>query len=234
MQADGSSPRRLTNSPSSEGYPAFSPDGRRITFDTDRDGNFEIYAMAADGASPTRLTNHSARDVAAAWSPDGRQIAFMSDRTGSFQIWLMNADGTNPRQLTDFGTNWFPQWSPDGARLAFHVGRDVHLLDVANQRIARLTIDPNNGMHPSWSPDGRQIAFMTWRDGRTEIYRMNADGSHQQRLSHTAEGDAIDPRWSPDGRQIAFVHLPRGRDAAGPKIICVMDAEGKNVRNLSR
>jgi TolB protein len=117
--------------------------------------------------------------------------------------------------------------------LAFHVGRDVHVLDVAAKQIARLTIDPNNGMYPTSSPDGKRFAFMSWREGRTEIYVMNADGSNQTRLTHTTEGDAIDPRWSPDGRRIAFVHLSRGREAGGPKIICVMDADGKNVRRVS-
>jgi Tol biopolymer transport system component len=146
----------------------------------------------------------------------------------------MNADGSNLKQLTDFGTNWFPQWSPDGTKLAFHVGRDVHVLDITASRIMRLTIDPKNGMYPSWAPDGRRIAFMSWRDGPTEIYTMDADGSNQKRLTHTTEGDAIDPRWSPDGRQIAFVHVPRGRVADGPKIICVMDADGTQLRPLAQ
>jgi TolB protein len=234
MRANGDDRRRLTDHPASDGYPSFSSDGKRIAFDSDRDGNFEIYVIAADGTNTRRLTNHPSRDVAASFSPDGSQIAFMSDRTGSFQIWLMNADGSEPRQLTDFGTNWFPQWSPDGGLLAFHVGRDVHVLDIAKKRIARLTIDPNNGMYPSWSPDGKRLAFMSWRTGRTEIYSMDADGTNPKRLTHTPEGDAIDPRWSPDGRQIVFVQVPRGRETPGPRIISVMNADGSNVRSLSK
>jgi TolB protein len=136
--------------------------------------------------------------------------------------------------MTDFGSNWFPRWSPDGAWLAYHVGRDIHALNVAERRYARLTIDPDNGMYPDWSPDGRRIAFMSWRAGPTEIFVMNADGTGQQRLTRTSAGDLIDPRWSPDGRRIAFVHLPRGRQPSGPKVIYVMDAGGANARRLSR
>jgi Tol biopolymer transport system component len=234
MQADGSNPTRLTRTAASEGYPNFSPDGKKIVFDTDRDGNFEIYAMNADGSNATRLTNDPARDVSASWSLDGRKIAFMSDRTGEFEVWVMDADGSNPTRVTDFGSNWFPRWSPDGSRLAYHVGRDVHVLDVRESKFARLTIDPNNGMYPSWSPDGRQIAFMSWRAGPTEIFVMNADGSDQRRLTQTTTGDSIDPRWSPDGRRIAFVHVPRGLQASGPKVIYVMNAEGTSARRLSR
>jgi Tol biopolymer transport system component len=234
MQADGSHPTRLTHTAASEGYPNFSPDGSRISFDTDRDGNFEIYVMNADGSQPTRLTHDSARDISASWAPDGRKIAFMSDRTGEFEVWVMNADGSRPERMTDFGSNWFPRWSPDGARLAYHVGRDIHVLNVQEKRYARLTIDPDNGMYPAWSPDGRRIAFMSWRAGPTEIFVMNADGTRQQCLTQTSVGDLIDPRWSPDGRRIAFVHLPHGRQPSGPKVIYVMEADGANARRLSR
>jgi TolB protein len=234
MGADGSHPTRLTHTAASEGYPNFSPDGRKISFDTDRDGNFEIYVCEADGSRPTRLTQTAARDISASWSPDGRQLAFMSDRTGEFEVWVMNADGSHPRRVTDFGSNWFPRWSPDGSRLAYHVGRDIHVLDVKGAKFARLTIDPDNGMYPAWSPDGRRIAFMSWRAGRTEIFVMDADGAHQRRLTQTSAGDVIDPRWSPDGRRIAFVHVPRGLQASGPKVICVMNADGTNIRRLSR
>jgi TolB protein len=234
MQSDGSHPTRLTHTAASEGYPNFSPDGSRISFDTDRDGNFEIYVMQADGSRPTRLTQHPARDLAASWSPDGRQIAFMSDRTGEFEVWVMNADGSQPGRVTDFGSNWFPRWSPDGARLAYHVGRDIHVLDVQEKRYARLTFDPDNGMYPAWSPEGRRIAFMSWRAGPSEIFVMEADGSGQRRLTQTTTGSLIDPRWSPDGRRLAFVHLPRGLQPNGPKVIYVMQTDGAAVRRLSR
>ena len=67
----------------------------------------------------------------------------------------MNADGTGVEQLTTTGSSWFPQFSPDGTRIALHVQRDVHVLDLATKTLRRLTTDPLNGMYPTWSPDGR-------------------------------------------------------------------------------
>ena len=77
---------------------------------------------------------------------------------------------------------------------------------------------------------------MSWRaggPGQTEIYRMNADGSEQKRLTETEMGVVIDPRWSPDGTKIAYVFVPYAQLPYGPKLIHVMDADGGNQTPLS-
>jgi Tol biopolymer transport system component len=241
MNADGSAGRRLTNTTMAEGYPAWSPDGRRIAFEGDSpNGNFDIYVMDADGSNVHRLTSDPRRDVGPAWSPDGTQIVFMSDRAGQdFDIYSMRADGSSVERLTAGATTWFPQFSPDGARLAFHVGRDVHVFELKTRALQPLTKDPENGMYPTWSPDGKRIAFMSWRNGRTEIFMMNADGSDQRVLVSTASGSAIDPRWSPDGSRIVFVETPAteerfGETARLESVISVVDVATGTVTKLSR
>jgi Tol biopolymer transport system component len=222
MDADGANVVRLTDSPSDEGYPAFSPDGRRISFDSDRDGAFEIYTMNVDGTDVRRLTYSSANDVSAAWSPDGAEIAWMSNRSGQFEVWLMNADGSDQRQFTGSvapseGTHWFPQWSPDGNRLAFHVNRDVYTVGLDGSEYTRLTIDPDNGMVPSWVPGLDRIVFMSWRTGATEIHIMRTE--------------SIDPRVSPDGRRIVYTWVPAG--GAGPKHLMLMNLDGSEATQLT-
>ena len=242
MDRDGANRTVLLETPGAdEGSPAFSPDGQWIAFDSDQHGNFEIHLMRADGFGPRRLTTHPGRDLAPAWSPDGKHIVFMSDRDSrpEFDVYRMKADGTGVERLTTGGTNWFPQYSPDGGRIAMHVGRDVHVLDLETRRLRRLTTDPDNGMYPTWSPDGARIAFMSWRNGRTEIFTMNASGTDQQLLVSMPRGSAIDPRWSPDGERIVFVHVPEEtvHDAQRPeqtRMIYTVELSTGRMRRLSR
>ena len=86
MDADGSSPRNLTQDPAKDVRPAWSPDGRRIAFVSRRDGNSEIYVMNADGSGKRNLTRDRASDDSPTWSPDGRRIAFLRPATRSYNV----------------------------------------------------------------------------------------------------------------------------------------------------
>ncbi len=92
----------------------------RLAFNTERDGNSEIYLMHSDGTGPVNLTNHPAFDANPAWSPDGSRIAFTTQRDGNLEIYVMNANGTNQVRLTNNNVvDGHPSWSPDGKRIAF-------------------------------------------------------------------------------------------------------------------
>ena len=114
MNADGSGLRRLTRIARVNGaLPSWSPDGRKIVFVSDRDGNLEVYVMNADGSGQRNLTRHPGHDSDPAWSPDGRKIAFTTKREGNFEIYVMNADGSGQRNLTrNPAPDRFPVWSP--------------------------------------------------------------------------------------------------------------------------
>ena len=99
--------------------PAWSPDGNRIAFASERDGNWEVYVMNADGTNIINLTKHPAKDGRPDWSPDGNRIAFSSDRDRkddddkNVEIYVMNADGTNPINLTNHpAIDSSPAWEP--------------------------------------------------------------------------------------------------------------------------
>ena len=101
-----------------------SATGDSIAFDSDRDGDYEIFVMNADGTEVRQLTDNDHDDEFAQWSPDGDSIAFQSDRDGDLEIFVMNADGTEVRQLTDNDDDdGFAQWSPDGDSIAFTSSR---------------------------------------------------------------------------------------------------------------
>jgi len=98
---DGAKAINITNNPAADTDADWSPDGPKIAFASDRDGNVQICVMNVDGTGIARLTNHMSEDRQPSWSPDGGKIAFRSDRDGNSEIYVMNADGTNPVRLTN-------------------------------------------------------------------------------------------------------------------------------------
>src|SRR5438034_1195405 len=110
MNADGSNPTNLTQSPAADEFPTWSPGGDKIAFKSDRDGNGEIYTMNVDGSRPTRLTNNPADEYYPAWSPTGSRIAFVSNRDGNYEIYVMSPDGLGQKRVTDN-----PAWDADPA-----------------------------------------------------------------------------------------------------------------------
>jgi Tol biopolymer transport system component len=114
MNADGSGLRRLTRMAQvNYSLPSWSPNGRKIVFVSERDGNFEVYVMDADGSGQRNLTRNPGHDSDPAWSPDGRRIAFVTKRDGNFEVYVMDADGSGQRNLTrNPAPDRSPVWSP--------------------------------------------------------------------------------------------------------------------------
>jgi Tol biopolymer transport system component len=135
MDADGSNPVRLTNAPGRDISPAWSPDGQRIAFSSERDGGIcDIYVMDADGSNPVNLTHYPSCDLAPSWSPDGQRIAFCSWR-GGLQIVAMDPDGSNQIQLTHGPNAGWPTWSPVAGSTHMHFA-----VAINGGRIIRLVV----------------------------------------------------------------------------------------------
>ena len=191
--------QKPTRPPDSYFTPVFSPDGKRIAFASNRDGNNEIYVMNVDGSGLRRLTNHPAYEVAPAWNPAGTQIAFTSDRAGQPQIYLMNADGSDVRRLTMESYADRATWSPAPYNeIAFTArtpaGFDIKAHDLATGQTRQLTFGEGSNESPTYSPNGRHIAFTSTRAGRVQVFTMTRDGRDVRQI--TRDGVNQTPAWS--------------------------------------
>lgn len=237
MRTDGSDLRNLTNSPSAERVPSWSPDGARIAFESNRaGGNWDIYVMDADGSNVVRLTDRAADDFDPDWSADGTKIFFHSHSAdGLPRLWMMHADGHNQHPLTEGRSgDWAASAAPDGTRLVFTSGYErpgeIMVLDLETGVQTNLTNSEQHESLPHWSSDGERIIFYSERDGNRELYSMNADGTGQTRLTVNSADDAY-AAYSPDSLMIVFA----SERAAGNKFdIYRANADGTDVIPLTQ
>ncbi len=160
----------------------WSPDGKRLAYCAERNGQYDIYTISVDGGEETQLTNLPGLDDGPEYSPDGRHIWFNSARTGLMQIWRMEADGSLPTHMVKEEANcWFPHVSPDGKWVVYiaYGKTDVDPGDHPVNKHVELRLVPAEGGDPktiaklfggqgtinvnSWSPDSRTIAFVSYR-----------------------------------------------------------------------
>lgn len=228
-----------TASPLPTGTPQSAPSlsvskSGMIAFNSERDGNLEIYLMDADGNNQRRLTSDSRANGWVTWSPDGARIAYHSVQTGGSVLSYLNISTgvTEAWQIPLKGNLWEPAWSHDGQKIAFcyqavSSDGDIYTIHPDGGELTRLTETAGIDGGPFWSPDDRQIAFDSNRDGNFEVYVMLADGSGQRRLTDNPAEDLV-TSWSPDGSRLAFFS---NRD--GNYNLYVINADGSNLVQLT-
>jgi Tol biopolymer transport system component len=227
--------RRLTTDARPDSYPAWSPDGTRIAFDSRRgDGNRNLWVLEADG-SYTALTDDARDDAYATWSPEGSQVAWAAGTAGAREIWVMDARaGTDARRVTTGGDDYLPSWSSTGL-IAFErrvsSGSEVWVVDPAGGgAVARITTADGGGGDPAWSPDGRKLVFTRRSGGIDQVFVAAADGqSGLLELTPAATCDCDEPAWSPDGSQVVYV----GPGSGVIRPIMVIDAAGGTARRIT-
>ncbi len=234
MDADGGNQDNLTENPSYDGQPDWSPDGTKIAFVSGRDGaGSQIYVIDADGKNVIRLTDGPGGKGHPDWSPDGRKIAFSFDHREDY-IAVMDADGRNREKLEDEAR--YPSWSPDGGEIAFVSSRDggneIYVMSVGGQASKRVTQDLVPKLSPSFSPNGRRIAYEAHHEEFHHIFVVGADGRNRVRLTHHEEHHS-GPAWSLDGQVIAYSVLDGIWPVNFRGTIHLMASNGRYIRQLS-
>jgi Tol biopolymer transport system component len=188
--ADGSGIKPLTTSPGYDAEATVSPDGKRIIFTSERDGDLELYSMDTDGKNVKRLTNEVGYDGGAFFSPDSKKIVYRGSHPTTpeetkrykdllaqhlivpttFEVWTMNADGTNKQQFTKLNAECFaPFFTPDGKRIIFCTNY--------------------------FATDQRKRNF--------DLAMINVDGTGLERVTFNESFDGF-PMFSPDGKKLVF------------------------------
>ena len=204
--ADGSDLTRLTDNRASDDILHWTPDGTRLSFRSNRDGEVALYTMNADGSDAHQIIPEGWSADSHDWSADGSQLVFVGSDgredghgcRGDHEIQVMQTGDGSVTALTD--DEWYEQspiWSPDGSRIAFSAS------------------------------DQSDYAW--------EIFTMNADGSDMHRVTDFRGYDA-GPVWSPDGSMLVFTsdraHDPDPRSGHQGGLPFVMNADGSGVQPL--
>jgi TolB protein len=203
------------------GNPAYSPDGRMVSFDWDRgfpSKEHGIFVANSDGTGARRLTTAprtvEAHDTESQWSPDGKRIAFTRvKKVGRAAVFVIGAEGRGLKRLTPWKLDAAsPDWSPDGSTIVFNShfdpgpGQSANLYAMRPDGSRRVALTHHRGgrvhsFRPSWAPDGTRIVFTRFtprgRNGRTDLYTADPDGTGLRRITNLPARFPMHPDWGP-------------------------------------
>jgi len=220
QRAGGRNAINLTrDTPGKHRHPAFSPDGERIAFSSDREGG-GIFVMGALGESLVRVTDFGSRP---AWSPDGGRIVFETDnwadptgRNPPSELWIVDVKTREKHKLYE-GDAVQPAWSPNGQRIAFWAlpkaggQRDLWTISAMGGTPRAVTRDAALDFNPAWSPDGKYLYFSSNRGGSINVWRVAIDQDsgevlgEPQPVTRAVGADNHSVALSRDGKRMVYV-----------------------------
>jgi Tol biopolymer transport system component/predicted Ser/Thr protein kinase len=184
-QGKASPQANFISSTRDESVPQFSPDGKRITFQSDRSGTYEIWVCDSNGSNPIQLTFFGGPHTGTPrWSPDGNRIAFDSRAAGQADIYTISSEGGTPKQLTTSpADDVVPSWSRDGEWIYFASNRNgvhqVWKMPAGGGEPVQVTTQ--GGFAALESPDGKFLFYAKSRDS-TSLWKVPTQGGEESQV----------------------------------------------------
>lgn len=245
---DGADAHPITTGAAPHLSPAWSRDGKYVTYTTFEDGGADLAIYEVSSGKKRKLSASKGVDSGSNWSGNGKLVAFSIMQEGEADIFTVLPDGSKSKALIrGSGLDVDPTFSPDGKMMAFVSGRfgnpHIFVADLkwdgdTSVRVTgdkRLTYAGWYNATPSWSPDSDKIAFAGYdRDtDRFDLFMVNPDGTNMERLTIRA-GDNERPSWSPNGQMIVYhSNRTQGRDVKSVAQLYVMNRDGSAQRQLA-
>ena len=222
----------LTNHAAQDRYASYSPDGKRILFESDRSGNWDVFILNPDDGQVEQLTFEGNDQRRPDWHPGGDRVVYESILEDQTQLIELNLSTKKNRRIDLSGLTGqpvFANYSPDGKLIALSEKfSDDHAQLIVIDSLGKVVHRYENGgyrsFYPKWSPDGQSFTYFSRHETSNqddEIYIISLDGSSEQRLTHWSTHNFC-PSWSPDGLRIAYVTSMEDRR---PEIY-IMQADG--------
>jgi TolB protein len=237
--------RAVTNGKGLYSQPSWASNNR-LAFTAQVGTATRILITDEQGAAVERLTSDDRLETSPSWSPDGKAVAFYSRplEGGAVELRLVDVASRKTTTLARDDRDMGPtpiSWSADGSRIAFLAAGDqgrahvwVMQRDGSAPRNISAKVAQRGGAWPDLSPDGRRVAWVADFRGRVPMIVTDFDSGESVELTREASAAYEAPRWSPDGRRIVFASPRDSGDIARNNDIFVMDADGSNLRNVSR
>ncbi|HRO48025.1 hypothetical protein [Agriterribacter sp.] len=190
---DGNIVKQLTHAKGYDAEATLSPDGKKMIYTSDKDGDLELYIMDLKSGKEKRVTHTIGYDGGAWFSPDGKKLIWRASRPQTeaevkeykellaeglvaptnMEVWVADADGSNARQITAYGqANWAPAFMPDSKHIIFASNHEykrgfpfnLYTINGDGGNLQKISRDKGFDAFPMFSPDGKKIAFCSNRN----------------------------------------------------------------------